>query len=170
MVWPFLWRCPVTTPLLEEQAGALPRPAASRVLRVIDISTPTKPQPLGEYVTAEFWAGNVAVSGSYAFVTTHDYDEMPRLFGLNLTDAANPGLVGDALDGVGGRLAAAGDYAYVVNGYAGLQIIDLSRPDRPQPTPRVPGVRGQPVLSGQYLFVAGERQEGTIWIAGLSSD
>ncbi|MCL6629146.1 MAG: hypothetical protein K6U00_06065, partial [Armatimonadetes bacterium] len=102
------------------------------------------------------WGGPcnaVAVSGNYAYAGVG-----PRLVVLDITNPSNPTEVGrsDVLPDNVLDVTVSGGYAYVADGYAGLQVIDISNPAGPV---RVGGydtsgyARGV-AISGSYAYVA----------------
>jgi len=95
-------------------------------LRIIDISDPTNPQEVGAFDA--FWARNLSVEGSYAYLTTGS-----GLKVIDVSDPNNPSEVG-FVEHIGIRvsegLSVANGYAYVAGD--GVQVIDISDPSNPQ--------------------------------------
>ena len=98
--------------------------------KVMDISDPTAPRRLGnlpaDTMSAENYAGDIALAGDVAYVTTR---------GLNAVDVSNPISPTEI-----GRLWARersedvfliDDYAYLVVGQSDLQVIDVTHPQVP---------------------------------------
>jgi hypothetical protein len=91
-------------------------------LLVLDVSNPASPTLAGSFYEV-FQFGDVAVSGDLAFITTGTTGEQH----LRLYDVSDLGNI-DELDrillpGDAWNLTAQGDYAYVADGFTGLQII-----------------------------------------------
>jgi len=121
---------------------------ASPGLQVIDITDPEDPWVMGSAPVASGYPAGVAVSGSHAFVVGS---------GLRVVDVSDPShleVVG-GLCGSAGRVAIAGDRAYLAGGYR-LDVADISNPLSPvllgaAPTPdHALGV----VVSGANAYVA----------------
>ena len=76
-------------------------------------------------------AYGVAVQGNYAYI-----GEGSSLLVLNISNPSSPSLVGRlAMPGMVRDIALLGQYAYVANGDAGLQVVDIS-------DPAAPGIKG----------------------------
>jgi hypothetical protein len=132
-------------------------------LKVLDISTQGIFTDAGSCDTPGIAAG-VAVSGDYAFVLDEDDPATPideqneqALQIIDLTDLSGPvGSVG--LQGVPYDIAVMGNFAFIADGAAGLQIIDVSSPDDPETV----GFRSTPgsddsqgvAVRGNYAYVA----------------
>ena len=91
-------------------------------LLVLDIADPANPTLAGNFYEV-FQFGEVAVSGDLAFITTGTTGEQHlRLYDVsdlgNIHELDRMRLPGDAWD-----LTAQGDYAYVADGFTGLQIV-----------------------------------------------
>ncbi len=91
-------------------------------LLVLNISDPANPTLAGSFYEV-FQFGDVAVSGNLAFITTGTTGEQHlRLYDVsdldNIHELDRIRLPGDAWD-----LTAQGNYAYVADGFAGLQIL-----------------------------------------------
>ena len=101
---------------------------------------------------------NVAVSGTHAFVTTHDDMGLwSSLQVVDITNSQNPQVIGGVYTGLGVEgVAISGTHAYVVNRSTGLQIVDISNPPSPQivATMAMRGEARDVVISGYYAYVA----------------
>ncbi|MFN8179231.1 MAG: T9SS type A sorting domain-containing protein [bacterium] len=87
-------------------------------LRIVNISNPSAPALAGAYSGA--LASGVAVVGGHAYVS--DYNGSLKV--LDVSDPANPTLTGTcAMPSVLYDVAVAGDYAYVGNAGAGVQVV-----------------------------------------------
>lgn len=101
-------------------------------LKIIDISNPDKPSPLGFYDVPG--AYNVHVQGNYAYVSTVSagHSNPPSLQIINSSNPKKPFPEGsvempdDASD-----VYVQGNYAYVAASRSGLIIIDVSKPTKP---------------------------------------
>jgi len=83
-------------------------------------------------------AQDIYALGSYVYVVEGDRWNNPRFEAINISDPESPFLAGSCtLPGSPVRVFAGSDYAYVTNGWFGLQVIDISEP-------------GGPFLVGQY--------------------
>jgi hypothetical protein len=96
-------------------------------LRILDVSNPASPVPLGRVLFPETVVG-VFVSGGLAYVSD-------RMSGLQIIDVTNP--TAPTLRGscktpyIAYGVYVSGSLAYVADGYSGLQIIDVSNPSAP---------------------------------------
>jgi hypothetical protein len=90
-------------------------------LRVISISDPTNPTEVSACMIPRFSYG-VAVNGECAFISR----DAGTVYAVSVSDPANPIIVGHYdLTEPAMRLASVGDYIYVANGRAGLQILQF---------------------------------------------
>lgn len=130
-------------------------PNISESLRILDVREPADPKEVGR-LDIEF-PGNLALSGNSVYVTAWG-----RLYVLDVTDRANPRLVGASahLDEYIGDVAVVGDYVYATGSFSGLNILTL-RPANPQSLGRVkvsghPGESrgGRAAVSGNYAYLA----------------
>lgn len=91
-------------------------------LIVLDISDPANPSVAGSFYEV-FQFGDVAVSGDLAFITTGTTGEQH----LRLYDVSDLGNIHELdrilLPGNAWDLVAQGNYAYIADGFAGLQIV-----------------------------------------------
>lgn len=91
-------------------------------LRILDLSEPTAPFEVGFYeLEGEPW--DVAVAGQYVIESGYDFQI------IDVSNPTSPRIIG-LLPGYFGRMAVAGDYAYVLRG-SELAVIDLSDPAAP---------------------------------------
>lgn len=93
----------------------------------------------------------VAASGNTAYV---GYG--PRLLTLNISNAANPTLIGRSpvLSGVPRDVVVSGSYAYVVSS-SGLQILDVSNASSPTVVGSYPASECNGIaISGSYAYIA----------------
>lgn len=107
---------------------------------------------LGGFVTV------MAIGGKHAYVATG-----PRLTVLDLGEPDRLSLIGASdilpIHGPFHHLAAAGDRVYGSVPGSALQVIDVSRPDRPRRIAEVPDYGGGPIaFADGHLFVAGSRK------------
>lgn len=107
-------------------------------LQVIDVSDPNKPNKVGEFRTNGL-ALSVALSGTNAFVAYGG----TGLMILDISNPATPRLVATVTNsasttnfsspfGSTYQVSVRGHYAYLANGTAGLQILDISDPAKPR--------------------------------------
>jgi hypothetical protein len=136
-------------------------------LQVIDVTSPGSPTYVGSWDTLDAVpapddaALDVFVSGDYVFIAfsdapnTNEDDEGA----LHIIDTADlSGSVGSLVTpGDPEAAVVSGDYVYVADGVAGLQIIDISSPDDPKRvgSRNTPGGDAKGVaVKGNYAFVA----------------
>ena len=99
-------------------------------LLVLDVGDRTSPRLVGRFDTPGF-AVRAFVSGGLAYVA----DNTNGLVVLDVSDPTTPRLAGAvAWPGFANGIRVSGGHAYVVDTsqMSGLQVIDVSRPDRPQ--------------------------------------
>ncbi|MBI5114864.1 hypothetical protein HZA56_00145 [Candidatus Poribacteria bacterium] len=111
--------------------------------------------------------GGVAVSGSYAYVTSYNYG----LDIIDVSDPSSPQIVGSTpIAGEAMAVAVSGQYAYVTGwGGDGLQVVDISEPSAPSVVGSA-GVMSSGVavsVSGFYAYVAA--QFGGLQIVDVSN-
>ena len=117
-------------------------------LRAIDVSDPANPRPLSRPIPGN--ATVLAANGSLLFVGGADG---VRIF--DVTDPRAPRLDGRYDSDSVGDLAAAGRYAYVAEGYRGLTVLDVSRPNQPVVVSSCADVFAMGVaVTGDYALVA----------------
>lgn len=124
-------------------------------LEVIDISDPANLRRVGE--ETNFVCRSIAVSGHYACVTSETNG-----FVIDISNPAHPQPIGsfDTFSRYA-RLAAVGNFIYVADREAGLQIFDFSNPASPQ---RVGSYHASPdvvdvAVRGNFAYLA----EAPIW-------
>jgi hypothetical protein len=103
-------------------------------LLVFDISNPLNPYQVAGYSSVETYNG-IAVSGAYAFITyLLDTDGVFGMMVIDISNPTNPIPLGSTVT-LGGEYAYSlevlGDYVYLANGIAGLQVYDVSDPYAP---------------------------------------
>jgi hypothetical protein len=96
-------------------------------LRILDVSDPANPQRVGSYSTSAL-ATDVAVSGSYVYLTEHSGGNLRILDVSNPTAPTQAGL--STVPSQPDDVAVAGSYAYVADG-ASLYIFNVSNPASP---------------------------------------
>jgi hypothetical protein len=134
-------------------------------LKIVDISNPSTPSLAGEYDRG-VWLEDVFVSGNHAYLAESiDYgDGYPDDTGggfeiLDISDPSAPVPVGKITTDVmqyARDVYAQGAYAYVVNRYTDLNIIDISVPSSPTLVGNYPSAEyGEDVFcSGNYAYLA----------------
>jgi len=98
----------------------------------------------------------VAARGDYAYI-----GQGQRLTILDVSNPASSTVVGqtDPLCGYGADVAAAGGYAYVTAGDAGLRVVDVSNPSHPTQVGcyDTPGDAKSVAVAGRYAYVAAKQ-------------
>ncbi|MCF7762430.1 MAG: hypothetical protein K9N62_02030 [Verrucomicrobia bacterium] len=143
-------------------------------LRVIDITDPVRLIEVGAYETSGVVDG-VAILGNNAYLLERLWDEpglrfLGRLTIVDISNPKTPSRIGSAdLKQPAAAIGFFGNYAYLANGDAGLQVIDVSDLSNPE----LVGVNetGRIVqdlkISGDYLFLAGDWLDNGGWRSGL---
>lgn len=127
-------------------------------LSIVDIATPSAPNPVGSY-NSNGTAQGIAIQGDYAYIA----DSGSGLLILNISIPNDPTFVG-SLDTAGNASAVAikDGYAYVADLFSGLHVIDISTPATPLLKTTIPsngGAQGV-AIQGNYAYVAD-------WTGGL---
>ena len=131
-------------------------------LRVVDISNPANPYPIGSYETSGV-AYSVLIAGDCAYIADYDGDPFlhKNFLVLNVTDPTSPSLLGNCSTYLGVNylahgLAIDGNLVYVANMGGGLSVIDVTDSS----TPTLIGMRNTPGTSfdvsvdGDLAYVA----------------
>jgi len=102
-------------------------------LRVVDISSPQNPRDIGHCRTSLPSTRDVAVTGSYAYVSGCFPDVWSGLSVVDVSLPQNPQEVGTCgTPGIfSGRVTVAGNYVYLADWDGGLRVIDVSDPQNP---------------------------------------
>ena len=100
-------------------------------LSIFNVSNPTSPYLAGNFTNFESFNG-ITVAGDYAYVTyLFDTDGEFGVRAIDVSNPANPISCGSIIT-PGGEyaysLGVLGNYLYLANGIAGLQVIDISDP------------------------------------------
>ncbi|MDW8069364.1 MAG: hypothetical protein RML46_10650 [Anaerolineae bacterium] len=118
--------------------------------RILDISDPSRPTPVGFYPA--FTGKAFRVEGNHLYLGTD------RLLILDVSDPARPDLLGQtkATTSTVTGIAVAGNYAYLAIQFYGLCIVDVSNPSSPMQKGcyQNPSVRAVAV-DGNYAYVGG---------------
>ncbi|MCP4111095.1 MAG: hypothetical protein GY749_37145 [Desulfobacteraceae bacterium] len=93
-------------------------------LKLIDLSDSESPDIIGSLELSECYG--MAISGTKAYITNKD-----RLQIIDIIDPSTPNIIGSLELSDAGDVAVEGTIAYVANGWSGLQIIDVSVPEKP---------------------------------------
>ena len=95
-------------------------------LQILDIASQDAPKIRGHVKTPGTALG-IFVRGDYAYVADGDFQI------VNVSDIDAPTLVGDAVKTQGSSfdVIVLADYAYVADGDSGIQVIDVSDPEKP---------------------------------------
>jgi len=125
-------------------------------LRIIDISDPATPNEVS-YFPISGLVYSVAVLNDFAYVVQRS-SSSTNLRVIDVGDPATPSEVGWVSVGTGaaGRVATAGDFAYVATGYDGIQVADVSNPAAPVHMANLdtPGHAMDVVVAGSTAVVA----------------
>jgi hypothetical protein len=124
-------------------------------LLTIDISDPSHPTLVAS--TSIGPSLRVAVSGSHVYAATfHDFQYSGDLLVFDLANPASPQIVGSVrTSGEAFSLAVWGNHVYV--GAAGLDVIDVSDPQRPTIVGHLPGTSELGLAAwGHYAFISGD--------------
>jgi hypothetical protein len=112
---------------------------------------------------------NVAVSGSYGYVTSWDTDSSTQsLRVIAVDDPYHPlevGFIDFEWPSVPAGVAVSGGYAYVADWFAGLRVIDVSTPFAPVEVGSVgpwPGWSQDVAVAGDYAYVVNGKSSGEI--------
>ena len=123
-------------------------------LRIIDVTNPANPLPMGAYDDPS--PGNAPyklhVSGDYVYVA-----DVNGLQVVDVSDPTAPTLAGAYAPTTNADdVCVAGDYAYLADGSAGLRVIDVSDPTNPSlvTTVNTPNNAIGVVVAGNYAYVA----------------
>lgn len=113
--------------------GSKDWPDEYSILDILDVSDPTQPAPLGEYIFyTGYCGGAVAVHGNHAFVSYHDEDHVAHVGAIDVSDPSQPSWVGSAvIDGALEALQIREDALYAATGTGGFQTLDISVPTAP---------------------------------------
>jgi hypothetical protein len=111
-----------------EKRGSLCYLAAeTNGLQIVDVSVPTNPVAVGEYILTNSASG-IAVVSNYAYVVNIS----DGLLVFDVSDPANPSLVTTLAMPSGGRhIEAQHPIVYVITWKEGLQLVDISDPAHP---------------------------------------
>lgn len=126
---------------------------------VVDVSDPTAPRVVAS-IEMTLWSSNIAVAGSYAYVSGGDFTI------IDISDPAAPYVASSlsfGLDPAEG-VAISGSYAYVACYWAGLKIVDISDPFSPQVLGSVEtgSIAMNVDVSGSYAYVAHQGRDVVI--------
>ncbi|NOY05996.1 MAG: DUF1565 domain-containing protein [Chlorobi bacterium] len=124
-------------------------------LRIIDISDPLAPAPVGYHALGDSAEGQVFVSGNYAYVAA----ERRGLKIVDVSDPSSPQLVKTFLPETYSNMLdvfVKGKYAYVLDGFRNsLLILDMSDPSNPVQLSSVYMLNLKKVfVQGNYAYVA----------------
>jgi len=117
-------------------------------LKIMDISDPTSPVELGNYVSSDSgYSYDVEVRGNYAYIAGDDF---------RIIDVSNPSspneISSDPANGYG--IVLSGNYAYL--SYNGLDIIDISNPYYPTEAGYYYNeIEDAVAVSGNYAYIPG---------------
>jgi hypothetical protein len=120
----------------------------SEGMRIIDISSPETPSPVGVYNSGQTY--DVAVSGTYAYALNNS-----SMVVIDVSEPDDPQPAGSCTAGHYG-IQISGSYAYVAASSQGLQVIDVSNPVAPslRSTYDTPDWTRGVAVSGSYAYLA----------------
>jgi hypothetical protein len=143
-------------------------------LQVINISDPSAPTLTAGYPIPsadECYVRHIDISGNHAYLNClcrDDYNTFyAKLFIINISDPTNPYYVGEYNDVTTfmvsefyavGSVSIQGKYAYIADGFDGLQVIDISIPSSPSFVAdyNTPGKAIHTFVDGYNIYVADE--------------
>lgn len=113
--------------------GSRDWPDEYSILDILDVSDPTHPAPLGEYVYyTGYGGGPVAIRGGHAFVAFCDENSVRRVGAIDVSDPSQPTWAGSvAIEGGLSDLQIRDDVLYAATGSGGFQTLDVSVPSAP---------------------------------------
>ncbi len=128
-------------------------------LRVVDVSNPSALYEIGYWSQPYHQAKRVVVDGPYAYVV-HGFSR--PVYVVDISDPTRPvSVTGDVMGCPVGAsdIELAGDYAYLVGGWAYLEVYDVSNPRAPVQRAYYVVVDGQAeglgiAVAGRYAYVA----------------
>jgi hypothetical protein len=131
---------------------------------VIDVSDPRSPHVVGRLHIPDFHPVDVVVRNGGAYVADYNYG----IWVIDLWNPAHPYLYGGCpTPGEPQALDLAGDYAFLADGSAGLEILSLADPGSPGIVARMDTVAGasEVATSGATAYVG----NGTFWAIDIAS-
>jgi hypothetical protein len=116
-------------------AGAYAYLVDGEGLHIINIANPARPSPVGTFDILQD-AKDIVVVDNYAYVA--DFEQSAYV--INIANPANPTEAGlyRTTPGYPEGVAVAGDYVYVAEGFAGMQVLRFIRPEPISPTLYLP--------------------------------
>jgi len=132
-------------------------PGTSGSLKIFDVADPVHPKLTGYFDGVNQPAGAMTVDNRLAYVTSDD--------GLAIVDISEPtapsraGLyMLDRLPDLGRDIVVSGSYAYIADGWSGLLVVDISRPNNPLIVSSLDtaGIAWGLALDGNLVYVADE--------------
>ena len=113
--------------------GSRDWPDEYSILHIFDVSDPTQPTPLGEYIYyTGYGGGPVVVHGNHAFVRYCDENSVQHVGAIDVSDPSQPTWTGSVvIEGALSDLQIRDDVLYAVTGSGGFQTLDVSVPSAP---------------------------------------
>ena len=96
-------------------------------LVIVDYENPEEPREVGEVILPTLFKG-IAIDGDYAYLSVWTMG----MYVVDISDIANPTIVGSVEGEVKGRIAYYSDHVYVMNEYEGVWIYNVSDPGNPE--------------------------------------
>lgn len=142
--------------------GDLAYGTCGRQVRIMDLSSPSRPQTVAEWQAPLVLANRIAVAGTTAYVTglgvsSCYYDGGQRAWVVDLANPAQP-LVKESISGLlADDLIVANDHLYATERETGVEIWDVSVPARPQIVGNLEANHGwrSMAIADHTLFLAG---------------
>lgn len=120
---------------------------------VLDVSSPSSIQQVGETSVFDEFVTGVAISGTTACVTAG----VAGLYTVDISSPTQPSVLGSCdTSGYAENVFLKGGYAYVADAFKGLTVIDVSSPSSPSELGvyEVDGHAGRVVITGNKAYVA----------------
>ena len=96
-------------------------------LLIVDYENSEEPQEVGEVILPTPFKG-IAIDGDYAYLSVWTMG----MYVVDISDPANPSIVGSVEGNIDGRIAYYSDHVYVMNEDQGVWIYDVSDPENPE--------------------------------------
>lgn len=125
------------------------------ILRILNMTNPTKPEMLGFCKAGKGSATDVSTYGNYVYVLSKD--DMCDLWIVDISNPRKPvplsiqGMMRETVD-----IAISGKYAYIAEWKGGIRIADISDPSSPKDVGfyRSGGDAARLTISGKYIYLA----------------
>ncbi|MFN2283674.1 MAG: LVIVD repeat-containing protein [Anaerolineae bacterium] len=120
-------------------------------LRIVDVTTPVIPVPLGSWDVEGVNVSDVAVEGTMAYVV-----DGQNLYAVNTANPVAPSSVMTWTAGTADGVTVVNSIAYLAEGGSGLRLLDVTEPSSPEEIGyyNTPGEALYSALANQYIYVA----------------